>query len=207
MSTIRRIDCNVHSLPSAFAEQLTRHRAGRGAVQDIVAARPGWRDLSVHENLMGKSDVDVGIVVEHGSLLAGLRALGGSLNETVEDYNRSMSEDLASHNGKFLAAASVDPFGGKEAIRQLDRSLSLPAIVAIGLVASYDGIALDDPVFEPIFDLARDRDVPVLVHPSTVPDQWMKALRLDNMFLRGWIRSLYRRRAVYPPHGDQRNFR
>jgi hypothetical protein len=123
MSTIRRIDCYVHSLPSAFAGQLTRHRAGRGAVQDIVGARPGWRDLSVHEDLKGKSDVDVGIDVEHGFLLAGLRALGGSLNETVEDYNRSMSEDLAPHNRKFLAAASVDPFWGKEAIRQLDRSL------------------------------------------------------------------------------------
>jgi predicted TIM-barrel fold metal-dependent hydrolase len=185
MSNIRRIDCHVHYLPSAFGEQLSQHRAGRGAVQDIVAGRPGWRDLRVHVELMKKADVDFGVIVEPGSLLEGLRKLGGNLNETVEAYNRSMSADLAPSQGKFLAAASVNPFGGKEAIHQLERSLSLPAMAAIGLVASYGGIALDDPVFEPIFQVARDRDVPILVHPSTVPDVWMKALRLDNMFLRG----------------------
>lgn len=182
---IRRIDCHVHYLPSAFGAGLTRHRAGRGAVQDIVAARPGWRDLAVHLELMKEAEVDVGVIVEPGSLLDGLRSLGGDLNETVEAYNRSMSADLAPLGGKILAVASVNPFGGRDAIRQLERSLSLPAIAGIGLVANYGGIALDDPVFEPIFDVARDRDVPVLVHPSSVPDVWMKALRLDNMFLRG----------------------
>lgn len=184
MSSIRRIDCHLHYLPKAFGDQLGKHRAGRGPVQDIIAARPAWRELTVHADLMEQSSVDVGVIIEPGSLLDGLRRLGGSLNETVEAYNRSMSEDLAPTNGKFLAAASVDPFGGREAIRQLDRSLSLPAIVAIGLITSYGGISLDDPVFEPIFDLAQQRDFPILVHPSTFPEAWTQALRLDNVFLK-----------------------
>ncbi len=184
MSEIRRIDCHVHYLPSAFGDQLSKHRTGRGPVQDVIAARPAWRDLAVHAHLMEQSSVDISIIVGPGSLLDGLGGLGGSLNETVEAYNRSTSEALAPTNGKFLAAASVDPFGGREAIRQLDRSLSLPAMVAIGLITSYGGIALDDPVFAPIFDLAQERDVPILVHPSTFPDAWTQALRLDNVFLK-----------------------
>ena len=180
-----RIDCHIHYMPSVFGDRLRAILAGDNVLRSVVASRPAWRDLSVHRDLMQKSNVGIAIVLPYATeLIRGLKSLGGSLNENMEAYNRSMSEDLALTNGQFLAAAVVDPFGGKEAIAQLDRSLSLPALVAIGLNASYEGISLDDPAFEPIFHVARNYDVPILVHPSSVAQSWADTLRLDNMFLR-----------------------
>ena len=94
-----------------------------------------------------------------------------------------MSDELSKSGNRFWAAAIVDPMGGAEEVAQLDRSLSLPNIKAVGLVASYDGQALDDPIFVPIFEAARAHNVPVMVHPSIVSQAWRQALRLDNPVL------------------------
>ena len=137
---------------------------------------------------MKQFNVDIAVVLPYATeLIHGLQSLGGSLNDSMEAYNRSMSEDLAAMDGHILGAAVVDPFGGKDAIAQLDRSLKLPAMVAIGLNASYEGIAFDDPVFEPIFQVARHHDAPILVHPSSVAQPWIDTLRLNNLFLRSGL--------------------
>src|SRR5207247_9481867 len=91
--------------------------------------------------------------------------------------------ELAQSEGRFLAAAIVDPFGGEQEVDQLDRSLSLPGLSAVGLVASYDGRALDDPALVPIFGCARAHDVPVLVHPSGISPAWRASLGLNNPIL------------------------
>ncbi len=179
------IDCHIHYMPSVFGDRLREILAGDNVLRSVVASRPAWRDLSVHRDLMQQSNVEIAIVLPYATeLIRGLKSLGGSLNENMEAYNRSMSEDLSLTNGQFFGAAVVDPFGGKDAIAQLDRSLSLPSMVAIGLNASYEGISLDDPAFEPIYHVAQHHDVPVLVHPSSVAQSWADTLRLDNMFLR-----------------------
>ncbi|NIO09154.1 MAG: amidohydrolase family protein, partial [Deltaproteobacteria bacterium] len=172
-------------MPSIFGDRLREFLAGDNPLRSVVASRPAWRDLSVHLRQMDQSDVEKAIVLPYATeLLRGLKSLGGALNDNMEAYNRSMSEDLSRTHGRFYGAAVVDPFGGKESIRQLDRSLTLPSMVAIGLNASYEGISLDDPAFEPIYHVARHHDVPVLVHPSSVAQSWADTLRLDNIFLR-----------------------
>jgi len=188
MASSGRIDCHIHYMPSVFGDRLREHLAGRNVLRNLVASRPAWRDLSVHQNLMQKTHVDIAVVLPYATeLIHGLQSLGGSLNDSMEAYNRSMSEDLAATGGRILGAAVVDPFGGKDAIAQLDRSLKLPAMVAIGLNASYEGVAFDDPAFEPIFQVARHHDVPILVHPSSVAQPWIDTLRLDNLFLRSGL--------------------
>jgi predicted TIM-barrel fold metal-dependent hydrolase len=183
----KRIDCHVHYIASRFADHVLGVFLKMDPVVSLVARRPAWRDLDTHRELMAASGVTTSVILQHGNdLMNALRALGGDLNETTEAYNRSMSEDLAPTKGQFVANAIVDPFGGKAAIAQLDRSLSLPGLVAIGLSASYGGINLDDPVFEPVFEVARHHDVPILVHPS-VAKEWVQALRLDNQFLRSGL--------------------
>ena len=135
--------------------------------------------------MMDQAGVTLGVVIPNGSdLVEGLRSLGGDLNDTLDAYHRSLSADLARTDGRLVAAATIDPRGGSAAVAGLERALALPSIVGIGLVASYDGVALDDPLFEPIFQIARDYDVPILVHPSSVAPGWVEALRLDNQVLR-----------------------
>lgn len=180
-----RIDCHVHYFASRFSEALVQRMLRMDPVRSVVASRPAWRDLSVHLDLMDQAGVTLGVVIPNGSdLVEGLRSLGGDLNEALDAYHESLSDDLARTNGRLVAAAAVDPRGGKAALDGLERALRLPSIVGIGLVASYDGVALDDPLFEPILQVARDFDAPILVHPSSVAPAWVDALRLDNQVLR-----------------------
>jgi predicted TIM-barrel fold metal-dependent hydrolase len=116
-------------------------------------------------------------------VIQALRDMGGEVHQHTEAYNRSMSRDLAGTGGRYVATAVVDPFGGKEDIAQLERSLQLPNIVGIGLTTNYGDVTLDDVRFEPIFDAARDHDVPITVHPGGAWPSWQEHLKLDTMFL------------------------
>jgi predicted TIM-barrel fold metal-dependent hydrolase len=183
MAAPHRVDCHVHYHASAFAGRLLAHQGTTGRnvpIRGFVASRPAWRDLNALRQVMDQTEVELGVIIPVASTLAGLRAAGLGATEA---YNRSLSEDLQPVEGRFLGCAIVDPFGGKDEAAQLDRSLDLPNIGGIGLIASYDGIALDDPAFEPIWDVARAHDAPVLVHPSTVAPAWTETLRLDHNVL------------------------
>jgi predicted TIM-barrel fold metal-dependent hydrolase len=177
-----RIDCHVHFYPPAFADMLLAEGStpGNPMGRAVLAAKPEWRDLAALQKVMDATGVGLGVIIPPAGLVERLRPAGPG---ATEKFNQSMSSELAKSNDRFWAAAVVDPLGGAEEVAQLERSLSLPNIKATGLVASYDGRALDDAVFEPIFETARAHNVPVLVHPSLVTPAWRGALRLDNPVL------------------------
>jgi predicted TIM-barrel fold metal-dependent hydrolase len=70
--------------------------------------------------------------------------------------------------------------GGKDEIGQLERSLKLPNICGIGLTTGKEGVTLDDPRYIPIFELARDYDVPITVHPGAAWPDWVEPMRLNE---------------------------
>jgi predicted TIM-barrel fold metal-dependent hydrolase len=179
----RRIDCHMHYFASAFADELLGGvRAtirGNVPIRAVSSARAGWRDLGDLRRVLDLTDVRLGVILPTQTVLDFLRGVGP---EATLAYNRSLSEDLA-EDERFLGAATVDPLGGPNEMARLDQALQLPKLGAIGLVASYDGVALDDPMFEPIFELAQQHDVPVMVHPSGVSPSWKQTLRLDNNVL------------------------
>jgi len=178
ITTTGRIDCHVHYYASKFADLLLPS-SGKATVpiRAFVSSRAGWRDLDALREVMDETGVGLGVIVGSMANLNGLRRAGAGASEA---YNRSLSEDMAPSEGRFLACAHVDPMGGRDEVAQLDRSLKQPHMAGIGLVTSYDGIALDDPLFEPIFEVARAHDAPIMVHPA---DAWREALRLDHNVL------------------------
>src|SRR5579862_9052765 len=183
MAAPHRIDCHVHYHASAFADLLLAHQGTTGRnvpIRGFVASRPAWRNLNALREVMDQTEVELGVIIPIAGTLMGLRTAGPGATEA---YNRSLSEDLTAMEGRFLGCAVVDPFGGKDEVAQLDRSLGLPNLGGIGLIASYDGIALDDAAFEPIWQVAKARNAPVLVHPSTVAPAWTETLRLDHNVL------------------------
>jgi predicted TIM-barrel fold metal-dependent hydrolase len=177
-----RIDCHVHFYPPAFADMLLAENStpGNPMGRAVLAAKPEWRDLGALQKVMDETGVSLGVIIPPAGLVERLRPSGP---DATERYNQSMSDELAKSKDRFWAAAVIDPLGGADQVAQLERSLALPQLKAVGLVASYDGRALDDPVFEPIFETARAHDVPVLVHPSLVTPAWRETLRLSNPVL------------------------
>lgn len=184
MASPSRIDCHVHYHASAFSEGLLSHQGTTGAnvpIRGFVSSRPAWHDLDALREVMDRTDVALGVIIPIAGTLLGLSRAGAGATEA---YNRSLSDDLQrGGQDRFLGAAVVDPFGGKDEVAQLERSLKLPHIGAVGLVAGYEGVALDDPAFEPLWEVAREHNMPVLVHPSLVARSWVETLRLDNNVL------------------------
>src|SRR5690349_20735261 len=104
-SPARLIDCHLHYMPSAIGDRLRSDFMGKNPQRHMVGARPAWRDLSLHLDLMDRHAVAMGVMLDYGSeLMRGLKSLGGSLNEPYEAYNSSMSEDLAPLGGRLPSA-------------------------------------------------------------------------------------------------------
>ncbi len=179
---VRRIDCHVHYVPSGFGGDWDQRIAQQSDFMRVVMQRPAWRDLTALREVMESSQVDLGLIIPNHATVPDVR--GRLSHDAYEAYNRSMSSDLAAAEGRFVAMAVVDPFGDREDIAQLERSLELPHMAGIGLNTNYGDVTLDDPRFEPIFALARDHDVPITVHPGGAWPSWHNALRLkESMFL------------------------
>src|SRR5437762_3245290 len=70
-----------------------------------------------------------------------------------------------------------------EAMHELDRAVERGGLFGISLCTNINGRALDDPAYEPIFERARAWDMPLWVHPGTVPREWQQALGLSNRYL------------------------
>ncbi len=187
--TINRVDCHVHYHPTGFGDVL--HDFAMRAGSDIlrhVFERPAWRDLSALKRGMDRTGVDLALVIPTVTPIPGLRSLGRPIHEVTARFNEGLSQELSATAGRFVATAIVDPLGGDAEIAQLERSLSLPSIVGIGLMTNYDDVTLDDPRFEPIFQLAQDHDVAVTIHPGGAWPSWMKPLRLgETQFLRAGL--------------------
>jgi aminocarboxymuconate-semialdehyde decarboxylase len=67
---------------------------------------------------------------------------------------------------------------GAAGIAQLRRDIHLPHVKGIALLTNYGDITLDDPAFEPIFELAAETDLAITVHPGSSWPSWRDGARL-----------------------------
>lgn len=183
------IDCHAHWLPLTLAEGLRRATAdtyfGRTMWSD-----PGFTELERHLELMDRYDVEVE-VLEYGAFIpAAARGAGIPISEAVRLINDYVTEACRVAPGRFVAAAAVDPFGGPEALKELDRAVEQRGLYGISLTTNVQGRALDDPAYEPIFERARAWDMPLWVHPGMVPRHWQEALGLHNRYLNSGVAFL-----------------
>jgi predicted TIM-barrel fold metal-dependent hydrolase len=153
------------------------------------ANRPGWTDLDELRQVMDDTGVDLGLILSFPHHATPFRQADESVADVIGRYNRALSEDLAARGGdRFFATATVDPLGGPDSASQLERDLQLPLMRGIALLTNYGDVTLDDPRFEPIFELAKAFDVPCTVHPGSAWPSWRDAARLsESSFLQAGL--------------------
>jgi predicted TIM-barrel fold metal-dependent hydrolase len=185
---INRIDCHMHYMPTGFdTRQQTAGPSGRPRMLGAPDSdsRLGWTDLAELRAVMDDATVDLGVLLTFPHHATPFRRPAESQPAVIGRYNRAMSSDLeARGEDRFVMMASVDPLSGPEGIEQLRKDLGLPHVRGIALLTNYGDVTLDDQRFEPIFELARERDVAITVHPGSAWPSWRNAARLgESSFL------------------------
>jgi predicted TIM-barrel fold metal-dependent hydrolase len=80
--------------------------------------------------------------------------------------NDEIVELVARADGRFIGFASVDPWKGRAAIRELERCREL-GLRGVKLQPITQGFALHDPRFYPLWDACQSLGLPLIVHTGT----------------------------------------
>ena len=180
------IDCHAHCLPKTIMDVLREWAAGTYLGRSLYADE-GFNSLERHLALMDKFGVEKE-VINYGNLLVPAAKTGKlPMEEVVRTVNDYIAEACRVAPSRFIPAAAVDPFGGEAALRELDRAVEKLGLFGISLSTNVDGRALDDPVYEPIFERAKRWNMPLWVHPGQVPQSWQQALGLNNRYLNSGV--------------------
>ncbi len=194
------IDCHAHCLPPTILDALREFAAGSYLGRTLYADE-GFSSLEKHLTLMDRFDVDKEVINYGNLLVPAARARKLPMDKVVKMVNDYIAEASRIAPGRFIPAAAVDPLGGEAAMEELDRAVEKLGLFGISLSTNLDGRALDDPVYEPIFERAKAWSMPLWVHPGQVPQAWQQALGLNNRYLNSGVGFSARRYAL-PDQND-----
>ena len=180
------IDCHAHCLPPTILDALREFAAGSYLGRTLYADE-GFSSLEKHLTLMDRFDVDKEVINYGNLLVPAARARKLPMDKVVKMVNDYIAEASRIAPGRFIPAAAVDPLGGEAAMEELDRAVEKLGLFGISLSTNLDGRALDDPVYEPIFERAKAWNMPLWVHPGQVPQAWQQALGLNNRYLNSGV--------------------
>jgi predicted TIM-barrel fold metal-dependent hydrolase len=181
LQNVNLVDCHMHYMPPGFQQRQQIPPGRRQLGSPDSDARPGWSDLGELIGVMDGAGVDLGFLLTFPHHATPFRRDGEAIHQAIGRYNAAMSADVEAHgNGRFVMAASIDPTTGIDGVKQLERDLQLPHVKGIALLTNYGDLWPDDDTFTPIYELARDHNVPVTLHPGSPFPTWRNAARLHE---------------------------
>jgi len=101
--------------------------------------------------------------------------------EMCQQVNDSMAKTVNQHPDKFLALATIPPWGDKGCLQELERCLDKLGFVGVELAAHYGNLYLDDPLFRPYFRKLNELNVPVVVHHTPLPVEYHALYEYNNL--------------------------
>lgn len=115
-------------------------------------------DLDEHIRMMDVSGIDAAFLTSAAAMSADLER-----SRLVNDKCKQAERD---YPGRFIGAAHVNPLGGREAFRELERCAHELGFQGVVITSEADGLYLDAPEFEPFWELAARLGLFVFVHPA-----------------------------------------
>jgi len=102
--------------------------------------------------------------------------------------NDYIAEVQNKYPDRLIGFASVDPLGGDQSVQEIDRAINELGLKGIGeFAAVYSGLALDDPILDPIYkrcqELARERGIPLSIHTGFCWYPWSPMEKQDPALL------------------------
>jgi predicted TIM-barrel fold metal-dependent hydrolase len=160
----RRIDIHHHFLPQRYMAE--EHERAAVAHNLSGAALLQWTPERALE-VMDRNGIElaVGSVstpgVWHGDVAAARRL--------SREWNETAAKAVADHPGRFGFFAVVAPPDPEGALKEIEYALDTLKVTGIGLLSNYEGKALGDPAFAPVFAELNRRKCVVYVHPTMHP--------------------------------------
>jgi predicted TIM-barrel fold metal-dependent hydrolase len=162
MAGPHRIDVHVHAIPDPFKEASLQ--AGQGAT--ISGGFPAWSPES-HLAFMDRHGIATAInsISQPGAFFGDAKAA----TALARMLNQQAAELIAAHPTRFGAFAVLPlPVVGP-ALEEIAHALDDLKLDGVGLLASYGGIFLGDPRFDPVMQALDERAAVVLIHPALHP--------------------------------------
>jgi uncharacterized protein len=101
--------------------------------------------------------------------------------EACRKVNDGLAQHLKRYPGRFAALAVVPPWGTKEALKEVERCIKDLGFSGVQMAAHYGDLYLDEDQFKPYFRFLNGLDVPVVVHHTPMPVDYMSLIRYPNL--------------------------
>jgi len=121
-----------------------------------------WSDAAKQLRLMDEYHIDQAVLL-YPTSDAHLNM--GGWQSLCKVYNQKISELVKAHQGRFIGAGII-PVDAPAAIKDELKHIKDLGLKVLSLASSYEGKYLDDPIFDEVFEFARDNKMPVHVHPQ-----------------------------------------
>ncbi len=186
------IDFHNHYYPPGYLKAL---QSGESAVEvtiddhgnprlhypgDYNIAVPGQRDLNVRRKMLDDHGIDMqvytmttpGTHVEKPATAVRLASL----------VNDEFAEGIAANPGRFSALATLPLNDPAASVKELERAVRQLGLRGAMLFSNVNGVALADPRFEPLYELANDLHAVLYIHPTdpvgveAMKDFWLMPL-------------------------------
>jgi aminocarboxymuconate-semialdehyde decarboxylase len=104
--------------------------------------------------------------------------------DATRRINDQIAETCARNKGKLYGLATIDPFSGDDAARELTRAVKDLGLRGVFVESAKKDLLLGDKETRPTLTTAADLGVPVFVHPQTDPQLHKRFSRTGRIGLR-----------------------
>ncbi len=146
------IDCHSHWLPLDI-------------VNNAHFFSPVWADIESQLKMMDGAGIDKAVLT-YPTSDAHLK-LGG-IAKLARLYNDNIAKIIKRYPDRFIAAAVLPVGNASQMLNELNRTTLELGFKAISLASSYEGMYLDDKMFLPVYNKAREDNIPIFVHSQIV---------------------------------------
>jgi aminocarboxymuconate-semialdehyde decarboxylase len=186
------IDFHNHYYPPGYLKAL---QSGQSAVEvtiddhgnpllhypgDYNIAVPGQRDLKVREKMLNDLGIDMQVLTmttpgTHVETPANAVKLASLVND-------EFAEGIAAHPGRFSALATLPLNDPSASVKELERACRQLGLRGAMLFSNVNHVALADPRFLPLYEMANDLEAVLYIHPThplgveAMTDYWLMPL-------------------------------
>jgi uncharacterized protein len=172
VDSVPKIDAFAHILPPAYARRLEAITAGPSVSDRILGYRPWLREDPALTNLDARwrSMDPFGAYTQVLTLaVPPVEELGDrrAARELARAANDELAELVGRHPDRFAGFTAALPMSDADAAAaELDRAMTQLGALGAQLHSNVSGVPLDDPRFEPIFDIVTGRGGTLWIHPT-----------------------------------------